>query len=270
MPRLSASTLAAALAASALATTAAHAAKPSPSRGKRPEVQSVPETRPEPAPPPAAPVRPAEVREPSTPAREGFTLDRVGVGLDLFAESSRMGGEQWINNYRTDESFDYSAGPLAANVYVLANMTERIKAGPGLRFLGNYGTNRFTFGYLGELYAQAELSLRAFEEVDAVFGARGGLALLVPGEQFADEIRRLQAQQADVWSVPRVGWTAGASVGARRKISAKLFARLDITGSLGHQFLFATDQIVDGLRFRKYWGNDTRRLGVTLGFEIAL
>jgi hypothetical protein len=93
--------------------------------------------------------------------------------------------------------------------------------------------------------------------------------VLFPGEQFGEEIRRLQSQSADVWSLPRLGWVAGVNVGLRRQLAGALYARLDLGGQLGHQFLFATDQIVDGLRFRKHWGNDIRRLGATLGIEVA-
>jgi hypothetical protein len=146
---------------------------------------------------------------------------------------------------------------------------ERVRVGPALRFMGNYGGDRFNFGYLTEGYLLGEFSLRAFEQVDVVFGGRAGVSVLFPGEEFSDEIRRLQAQSADVWSLPRLGWVAGLNVGLRRKLVGALYAKLDLGGQLGHHFLFMTDQIVDGLRFRKFWGNDIRRLGATLGVEVA-
>lgn len=211
------------------------------------------------------PERPvAEVSERGAPL-----IERIGASVELYGESSRMSGEQWINNFRADESFDYRAGPLAATVYALFHPTERFRVGPAVRFMGNYG-ERFTFGYLAEAHAQADYALRAFEQVDAVFGTRVGVSVLFPGEELAEEIRRLQAQRADVWSVPRLGWVAGLSVGARRKIAGNLYGRAEISGQLGHHFLFSTDQIVDGLRFRKFWGTDVRRLGFNLGVEVAL
>jgi hypothetical protein len=196
-------------------------------------------------------------------------IERVGVSFDYFGEASRMSGEQWINNFRSDESFDYHAGPAASTLYVLLHPTERIRFGPLLRFLGDYG-ERFTFGYLGEVALYGEVSMRAFEQVDIAISARAGASLLFPGQNFSSEIRRLQSQNADVWNVPRVGWVGGLGVGARRKLAGNFYARLDLSGALGHQFLFLTDQIVDGLRFRKYWGNDIRRLQVSIGFEVTL
>jgi hypothetical protein len=195
-------------------------------------------------------------------------FERIGVTVEYFGEGSRMEGEQWINNFRADESFAYGAGSAASTLYLLSRFGA-FRLGPGIRFLGNYGSNDFQFGYLTQLHAQGELSLRAFEQVDAVFGALAGFTVLFPGEDFSEEIRRLQAQNADVWSVPRLGWVAGLNVGARRRIAGNLYGRIHFDGQLGHQWLFATDQIVDGLRFRKYWGTDIRRLGAALGIEVT-
>lgn len=207
------------------------------------------------------------------PPAQVASVERVGVTLDLWGESSRMSGEQRINNTLLDESFDYGAGPLAASIYVLFQPWKSVRFGPSVRFMGNYGEgggNGFTFGYMIEPTVLAEWSLRAFEKFDVVLGGRVGGSVLFPGEEFATEIRRLQAQGADVWSVPRIGWVAGLNAGLRRQLAGRLYGKLDLGGQVGHQWLFSTDQIVEGLRFRKFWGNDIRRLGVTLGVEVAL
>lgn len=206
------------------------------------------------------------------PANIGWP-ERVGLSLDLYTEGSRMSGDQCINNFCADESFDYGAGPLSTSVYVLFQPWQRVRLGPQVRFLGNYGDsggNRLTFGYQFEGSVLTEWSLRAFEKFDVVLGGRAGMSFLVPGEEFAAEIRRLQAQGAAVWSVPRLGWVAGLNAGLRRQIAGRLYAHLQLGGQVGHQWLFATDQIVEGLRFRKNWGNDIRRLSVSLGVEVAL
>jgi hypothetical protein len=199
--------------------------------------------------------------------------ERIGVSLDLWGEGSRMSGDQCINNFCSDESFDYGAGPISASLYVLFQPWQRVRIGPQIRFLGNYGDNSgngLTFGYQFEGSAVGEWSYRTFEKFDVVLGGRAGMSVLVPGEEFAAEIRRLQAQGAAVWSLPRLGWVAGLNAGLRRQIAGRLYGHLDLNGQVGHQWLFATDQIVEGLRFRKNWGNDIRRLGVSLAVEVAL
>ena len=213
-------------------------------------------------------VKPEAARfgSPAKPSSGAF--ERIGVLFEYFGEDSRMNGEQWINDFRADESFNYGVGSAASTVYLLWPFG-RFRWGPGARFLGNYGSNDFRFGYLTQLHAQGELSLPAFEKVDVVFGALAGLTVLFPSDDFSEEIRRLQAQNAGVWSVPRLGWIAGLNVGARRNIAGHLYGRFQLDGQLGHQWLFATDRIVDGLRFRKYWGTDIRRLGAALGIEVT-
>src|SRR4051794_39807087 len=51
---------------------------------------------------------------PDKAKKEVAAIDRIGVSLDLYGEASRMTGEQLVNQFRADESFDYTAGPLAA------------------------------------------------------------------------------------------------------------------------------------------------------------
>lgn len=198
--------------------------------------------------------------------------ERIGISLDVMAEGSRMSGEQCINNFCSDESFDYSTGPIAASLYVLFQPWQRVRFGPLVRIHGNYGGggNGITFGFLTEGLLVGEWSIRAFERFDVVLGGRAGMSLLIPGEEFAAEIRRLQAQGAAVWSLPRVGWVGGLNAGLRRQIAGRLYGKLELSGQVGHQWLFATDQIVEGLRFRKNWGTDIRRLGATVGVEVAL
>lgn len=203
---------------------------------------------------------------------------RIGLGVDLFTENSRMAGHQTINTARQDESFDYNSQSFlsaALSLSIPAPVSERARMGMGLRFVGNYGSggegNRvFGFGLLNEVFLLGEYGLTVAEKTEAVFGARGGLALLVPGKEFDAEISRLREQGVSAWHVPRVGWQAGLSVGARRRMSEHILLRGDFSGQLQKIFLFATSQDIKGLEFEKAWSTFGLRLGFTLGVEFAL
>jgi hypothetical protein len=211
---------------------------------------------------------------PTAPFAPGWNLERVGLGLDFFLESSRLNGEQWINTTRRDESFDYpSAGLISGTVSLMFGRGGRLRIGPGLRLYGNYaaGDNRdFLFGVLSELFALAEYGIPAIEKVQVVLGGRAGAGLLFPAGDFGDEIRRLQRQGLGVWSIPRVGWLAGVNAGARRPLGDRLSVRLDVLAQMSQLFLFATDQVVFDLRVRKGWSTYSMRYGLTLGLELAL
>lgn len=199
--------------------------------------------------------------------------ERIGVGLDLWTEGSALSGEQSINNSRIDQSFDYGAAGASGSAWLLFSARERIRAGPGIRLYGNYGSGNnpeFIFGFLSEAFVMGEYSLNAIEKFDAIFGGRAGVAVLVPGADLAQEITRLRDEGVDVWNVPRLGWLAGLNVGTRRQMSEKLWLRLDINAQYQQLYLFATDQIVDDLRFQKRWNTNTIRLGLLLGVELAL
>jgi len=198
-----------------------------------------------------------------------WKLERIGASLELSSESSHMNGYQSINQFRSDESFDYSPTPWAGTLYVLSHPFEHFRFGPAIRFIGKYGGERFTFGYLVDALAIGEFSFPVVEHFEAIVGLRAGLSILFPGQDFSQEIRRLQGQGAAVWSVPRLGGIGEITVGARRNLLGSLYARLDANGQLGHQFLFSTDNVTGGLRFQKSWSNDIHRLGLTLALEVT-
>lgn len=150
---------------------------------------------------------------------------RIGLSPDLYLEGAKMSGVQFINSTRLDESFDYSAGFLSITAWVntpVPTVSERLRLGAGLRIFGNYaasGGQQFGFGIYNELFASGEYGLPVADKMEVVFAARAGLSLLIPGLEFAETISRLQTQGVAVWSVPRVGWLLGPSVGARRRMS---------------------------------------------------
>lgn len=208
------------------------------------------------------------------PARAGGA--RIGLGLDLSTESSQMAGHQTINGARRDESFNYKSLDLLAatlKLTVPAPVSEHARMGAGIRVFGNYGASgdrQFSFGFLSEAFVSGEYGLPIADRTEAMFGAHGGMAMLLPGKEFQAEIDRLRDQGVSAWSVPRFGWLGGISVGARRRMSEHILLRGDVSGQLERLFLFATYQEVKGLDFNKTWNTLGLRIGLTLGIEFAL
>jgi hypothetical protein len=233
---------------------------------------------------PPAPVRRApEASSRSSAPREGEGLkwDRLGVALDLYTEGSQMNGEYSVAGSRpVSEAFNYGAGLASGSLYLMAQPLERVRVGPGVRILGTYGGgggNAYRFGFLSELFALGEYAHPAFERFELVLGARAGVSVLVPTDEFAAEIRSEQQAGSGTWSTPRLGWLAAGSVGARRRMTENLSLRADFQGQLGALFLFATNETVRdvagdpslAVRYQKSWRADMRRLGFSLGAELT-
>jgi len=202
---------------------------------------------------------------------------RVGVGLDLFTEKSHLSGAQSINASRTDESFDYSSHTFLAATLSLSIpapiFSDRARLGGAVRLFGNYsagGDRSFGFGLLNQAFVTGEYGLPVADRLEVMFGGRVGMSLLLPGRDFNREVDRLQIQGVDVWSVPRVGWLAGLSAGARRQMNEHIHLRADLSVQLDKTYLFATSQEIEGLQFRKSWSTNALRLGFTLGAEFSL
>jgi hypothetical protein len=200
----------------------------------------------------------------------GWRFERIGVGLGGGGESSRMEGEQWIHTFRLDESFNYERSGATFNVWALGQLFPRVWVGPAVRVMGGYASDRYDFGLLQELGGIGEWAIPAFEKFEVIIGGRANLAVLVPGGDLAQEINRLQDQGAGVWSVPRVGWSAGVGAGLRRQMFERFWLRVDASGQIGSLYLFATEETVDELRFRKFWSADLRRLELSLSLEVGL
>ncbi len=188
-----------------------------------------------------------------------------------------MSGQLGIDTMRRDESFDYSsAGFLSATLWLntsVPSVSNRLRVGAGLRIFGNYaaaGGQQFGFGILNEAFATGEYGLPVADKTELVLGGRAGLSFLVPGRDLEEEIHRLQDQGVSVWSVPRVGWLLGPSVGARRQMSDRIWLRADLLAQVEQQYLFATSQEISGFRFTKHWSTLALRLGLSLGAEFSL
>lgn len=237
------------------------------------------------APPPPKALAPAKVPVPERPQSQvqaeerakAASRMRVGVGLDLFTERARMAGEQSINASRRDESFEYKSATFLSATLSLSIpapiLEERARIGGGVRLFGNYsagGDRRFGFGLLNQAFVLGEYGLPVADKTEVMFGGRIGMSLLVPGRDLDREIERLQVQGVSVLSVPRVGWLAGLSAGARRRMSEHILLRADLSGQLDKLYLFATSETIEGLQFSKSWSTFGLRLGFTLGVEFAL
>jgi hypothetical protein len=204
--------------------------------------------------------------------------NRLAISIDLFGEGSRLEGTQVISDNTSeavrDESFDYQAANfISATAAILFAKSPRLRVGPGWRILGPYaagGDQAYTFGILNEFFALAEYGLPAVEKLEVVLGGRVGASLMFPTGDFLDEIERLQADGITALSLPRLGWFVGFNGGMRRKMSDRVWLRADILAQLGRMYLFATDDVVSGLRFRKHWSTHMLRYGLTLGVELAL
>jgi hypothetical protein len=267
--------------------------EPSPPKAQEPEKAPVPEKKqaPEKAPvPPKAPLQPKAQVQPKPPEKvlpqsviqeqeraEARSQLRIGVALDLFTEKAKMSGTQTINTSPRDESFDYgSSNFLSATLSMSVPAPiakERARIGGAVRLFGNYsadGDHPFGFGLFNQAFITGEYGLPVANKLEAVFGGRVGLSLLIPGHEMSQEIHRLQDQGVDVWSVPRVGWLGGLSAGARRRMSDHILLRADLTGQFEKLYLFATSEDLDGLHFDKHWSTLGVRLGFTLGAEFAL
>jgi hypothetical protein len=202
---------------------------------------------------------------------------RIGFGLDLFRERTALTGSQAINDSVIEENFDYSSASILAATLSMSVpapiLAERARIGGAVRLYGNYsasGDRDYGFGLLNQAYVTGEYGLPIANKMELMFGARAGLSLLIPGRDFMDEIDHLQNQGADVWSVPRVGWLGGLSLGTRRRMSENILLRADLFGQFEKLFLFSTSEDIGGLQFDKSWSTFGLRLGLTLGVEFAL
>jgi outer membrane biosynthesis protein TonB len=244
---------------------------------KTPPPQKAPPAQKAPAPEKVAvPDRPQSQVQAEERARAASRM-RIGVGLDLFTEDARMAGQQSINASQRDESFDYKSATFLSATLSLSIpapiVEDRARIGGGVRLFGNYsagGDRRFGFGLLNQAFVLGEYGLPVADKTEVMFGGRAGVSLLIPGRDFDQEIERLQVQGVGVWSVPRVGWLAGLSAGARRRMSEHILLRTDLSAQLDKLYLFSTSETIEGLEFSKSWSTFGLRLGLTLGIEFAL
>lgn len=204
-------------------------------------------------------------------APDAHALERLALSFDLYSEGGQLTGEQWINETRRSERLDWtdaSASMTAWGVFGLKG-SERVKWGPGVRLHGVLGDN-YGFGLYGEAFAGLEYGLPVIEKFEVVFSGRGGFSLLFPGDDFADEIARLQREGVGVWGLPRPGVHGSVAVGARRRMTDRIRLRLDLSAQYTQMSLFSHSEVIEDLRLEKDWGLRTLRVFLSLGAEFSL
>lgn len=202
--------------------------------------------------------------------------ERVGVGFNLYGEGGRQEGQLTIANTSPQpETRDWGGLAFSAEAFVLYSkelkLPPTIRVGPGVRVYGELASleRRYSYGILNDAFVMGEFSTPVFEQFALTIGARAGLSLLIPTGDFAAEIRRLQTQGVGAWSIPRIGWVAGANAGLRRKMTDRFWLRLDLNGQWQTLYLFAIDEVSDGVRYQKYWSVSALRLGLSLYAEAT-
>jgi hypothetical protein len=223
-----------------------------------------------PAPPPAAEAPVADVTREAPARSRGFVL---GFAMDVYTERSTMGGRRIIDVAEMDESFSYSAGPLALRTWTWFPWTEDLRWGLGVNYR-NYMADgddiNYKFGQLFDLNGQLEVNLPDYKKWDFSAEARAGMSVLVPTGDFDREIRSLKADGIDVMSGPRLGWQFGAAALCRYPFNDQWRAVGGLSFELGRLYLFRTKQTVDNIRLDREWTNEMQRLSFTLGMEVSL
>lgn len=204
-------------------------------------------------------------------APSASALERLALSFDLLAEGGQLTGEQWINNTRRSERLEWSDTSPSMTAWGVFGLkaSERLKWGPGVRLHGRLGDN-YRFGLYGEAFAGIEYGLPVIEKFEVLFAGRGGLALLFPGDDFADEIARLQREGVGVWGLPRPGLHGSVGVGVRRRMSERIRLRLDLALQYSQVALFSHSEVIEDLRLEKDWGLKTLRFFLSLGAELSL
>jgi hypothetical protein len=232
-------------------------------------------------PPESAPVpAPIEVaRAPESPPwyRRG---PAITLGLGFHLDDGTMRGTDRRSILVTDETYEFSNdSKLFASLGLLAQVGERLRVGGVARYFGSYGIKpRMTtgaqapkrkLGTLFEVAAQGEYVLPLVPRWDLTAGVQGGLAVLVPGGQFEEEIRTLQNQGASVWDVPRLGYFLGPRVGVRWALADRVFLRGDIDVTWCQTFLYLTHDDVAGVDFEKKRRANVIREVLSLALEVS-
>jgi hypothetical protein len=214
----------------------------------------------------------------------------IGVGVQAHSDDISLKGQQRIaTGAAQDEDQDLiSDGTFSASLWYLKQLSDRMRAGGGIRYYGTYGglpadeeartnddgseVDPYVLGTLIEVYGQAEWILPVAEKlrIDAVLGMQLGAQVLFPGGDFDEQITALQDQGAGVLGLPRVGVLFGPQVGARWRVMERLSIRLDVGLRYNRLFLFNTEEENDGIAFKKQWDLNVLRTDVGLGVEINL
>jgi hypothetical protein len=272
-----------------LAAVCAAGAQPA-EGAQKPRRDAKPPHGPPPGPPPAtatAPPRPLEPTEENLASRADDRLrpwyrraPTITVGLGFHLDDGTMRGTDRRSILVTDETFEFSNdNKLYGSLGFLAALGERLRVGAVGRYFGSYDYRQQMgmsesqprkLGTLFELAVQGEYLLAVVPRVQLAFGAQAGLAVLVPGGQFEEEIRMLRTQGASVWNVPRLGYLVGPRLGVRWAMADRLYLRGDLDLTWCQTFLYLTHEDVAGVDFEKSRRANVLRQTLGVSIEVAL
>lgn len=210
----------------------------------------------------------------------------VGVGVQLHSDDGELDGQERVavQPPRDQDRSFHSADSLSFSLWGLKDLSQKLRAGGGLRYYGTYSLvddvpedtpedeqpEPEEFGTWMELYGQVEwhTPLAMEGKLELVLGAQLGATLLFPGGAFEAEIDRLKEQNVGVWSAPRLGFLFGPQVGVRYQLIELVAIRLDAGMRYNRVFLFSTAEEVDGIAFEKTWDLNILRYDANLGVEV--
>ncbi len=208
--------------------------------------------------------------------------DAVGVGGMVFIDDGQLEDTERRSILEDRESFPFgSDGLLGASVWWLRELDQRFRAGARVSWFGSYALvedvdddedepDPIEYGHLLEVAGRGELVAGMTDAVDLVLGGELGLLFLFPGGDLEAEIEALDNQGVDVWSGPKLGWSAKATAGARWRYSDRLAVRGDLGLGYNALWIFDTDETVQGIRFQKQRDLEIWRYSLTLGVEVSL
>ena len=218
----------------------------------------------------------------TTALAKGKKEQSLGVQLGAYFEDGELDDNYRVSVTEQSQSFDYdNDGTFNIALNYMAHYSESIRLGGLLRYYGEYGANplvdedadeappTFVFGQLTEAIGEVEWLIPVIgAEWEMALGGQLGLALLFPDGDLQNQIDALNDQGIGVWDSPRLGYTVGARVGARYRLS-KL---LGFTASYGVQvselYLYDTDEQVNTIPVRRETNLGIVRQNIVVGTEV--
>lgn len=258
-------------------------ARPAKKKAPPPDAQPVVDDPRSPAPVPRAPmpVRAPARQEPApdiveraaTPSPVAHLVLALGTHIDDATVKGRLRQSVAVSESRDEVS---GGGPFGA-LGLLLPAGPRLRYGAMARYLGKWeldaegNENRtLTLGYLAGLTARGEWVVPFVGKLDLLLAGEAGALLLFPAGDLSDEIDMWKAQGADVWGVPRLGYTLGPEAGMRYRINQRVALRVAFGASYSQVFLFFTRQDVGDVRFEITRRVNLVRYDLGLSVEAAL
>lgn len=208
----------------------------------------------------------------------------IGTGAGLYTDDGDLTGERRVDLQEDDESFSYEAhNTLSGGIWYLRHASENIRWGGGLRYYGSFEVleipeeedsddeiQPYELGQLTDFYLQAEYLVPFGGNKAFIIGAQIGPSLLMPDGEFQREIDALKDEGVGVWDSPRIGYNIAPQIGGKWEFDDRLAVRADLGMRYESLYLFAVDDNVDGVSYKRDWTTSTLRYEFGLAMEIRL